>query len=106
MRAPAVISVLARSLLAGDPIVDAAHARAVKTLGRAWKWLRPLARRYVEQFAAGTRPRHRDVIRFLRQDRGFHRALSKHRHEISIAEWLSEPQRMRPVPAALPWHLP
>lgn len=106
MPASAVISVLARSLLAGEPIVADAHARAVRTLGRSWRWLRPLAQRYVEIFAEGTRPRHRDVIRFLQKDPGFTRAWTRYRRKISIAEWIAEPQRMQPVPAARLWTLP
>jgi RNA-directed DNA polymerase len=86
MPASSVISVLARSLLAGEPIVDEVDARAARTLGRPWRFLRPLAGRYVEAFAGRTRPRHRDVVRFLLKDPGFARAQAKYRHELSIAE--------------------
>jgi RNA-directed DNA polymerase len=86
MPASAVISALARSFLAGDLSVESVHARAVRTLGRPWRWLGPLARDYVEAFAAGTRPRYRDVVRFLLRDPGFTRARSKYRGQISIAE--------------------
>ncbi len=106
MPASAVISVLARSLLAGEPNFVEVHARAVRTLGRPWRWLRPLARRYVAAFAGRTRPRHRDVVRFLLQDTGFERAYAKYRDELSIAQWLAEPPRMQPVEAAQHWHLP
>jgi hypothetical protein len=51
MPASAVIGVLARSFLAGEPTADGVHARAVRTLGRSWRWLRPLTRRYLEAFA-------------------------------------------------------
>ena len=67
---------------------------------------KPLAVRYVEAFAGGTRPRHRDVVRFLVKDSGFQRACAKYRHQISIAEWLGEPQRMHPVGTAQGWDLP
>jgi RNA-directed DNA polymerase len=106
MPTSAVISVLARSLLQGDLIAGDVHARAVRTLGRSWRWLRPLARRYVETFAGRTRPRHRDVVRFLLDDPGFEQARAKYRSEISIAERLPEPQRMQPVAAAQGWALP
>jgi hypothetical protein len=106
MPAAAVISVLARSLLAGEMSHEDAHARAVETLGRPWRWLSPLAGRFVEQFAGGVRPRHRDVVSFLRQDAGFHQAWTKYRRQIEIAQWLPEPQRMRPVPAAADWTIP
>lgn len=106
MPASAVISALARSLLAGEPMVERVEARAVRTLGRRWRWLRPLVCRYVEAFAGRTRPRHRDVVRFLLEDPDFKRARAKYRHEISIAEWLAEPQRMQPARAAQGWNLP
>jgi RNA-directed DNA polymerase len=103
---PFVISVLARSLFAGEAIVDDVHSRAVRTLGRSWRWLRPLARRYVEAFAGRTRPRHREVFQFLLNDAGFDDACAKYRKEISIAHWIAEPQRMLPVEAAQGWNLP
>lgn len=102
----ALISVLARSLAAGAPEVAGVEARAARTLGRRWRWIRPLAVRYVEAFGAGVRPRHRDVIRFLVDDPGFRRARAKYRGEISIEEWIAEPQRMQPVAAARPWGVP
>jgi RNA-directed DNA polymerase len=106
MPASAVISALARSLLAGEPTVESIHARAARTLGRPWRWLRPLAARYVAAFGGNTRPRHRDVVRFLIRDSGFQRACAKYRHQISIAELLGEPQRMQPVAAVQGWDLP
>jgi RNA-directed DNA polymerase len=102
----AVISVLARSLLAGELRVDYAHARAVRTLGRNWRWLKSLTRRYVETFAVRARPRQREVVQFLRDDPGFRHAAAKYRTEISIAEWTTEPQRMQPVTAAQSWQTP
>lgn len=47
---------LARSFLAGDPTVDQIVARTTKTLGRPWRWLRPLAQRYVAAISGQTRP--------------------------------------------------
>ena len=102
----AVISVLARTFLAGEPLVDEVHARAVRTLGRRWRWLRPLARRYVKAFERRTRPRHRDVVRFLLEDEGFERARAKYRYELAVAEWMPEPHRMQPAAAAQRWDLP
>jgi hypothetical protein len=102
----ALISALARSFLAGDPAADAVHARAARTLGRSWRWLRPLVRRYAEAFAGHTRPRHRDAIQFLREDSGFRHAWARYRDEISIAEWIPDAPRMQPVRAAEQWNLP
>jgi hypothetical protein len=76
----------------------------MRTLGRPWPWLAPIVTRYLECFAAGTRPRHRDIVRFLLDDRDFLRAA--HRHRLSVAHWVAEPQRMRPVAAAAGWDLP
>jgi len=86
--------------------VDAVHERAVRTLGQSWRWLRPLAERYVERFSPGVRPRHRDVVRFLLEDADFRRARKKYRAGIDVAEWIAEPQRMQPVEAAKLWKLP
>ena len=101
MPVSAVISVLARSLLAGDANADDVYARAVCTLGRPWRWLRPLAVRYVGKFTGRIRPRRREVIRFLRDDQGFKSASAKYKHKIAIAQWIAEPARMEPK-----WELP
>jgi RNA-directed DNA polymerase len=85
-----------------EGIVD----RASKTLGRNWRWLRPLARRYVESVSGDTRPRQRDVIQFFLNDPGFRRAWSRHFDELSVAQWLSEPSQMQPVAAATKWNVP
>ncbi len=101
-----MISALARSLMSGESTVEGVHARATRTLGRPWRWLQPLALRYIEAFSGRTRPRHREVIRFLLQDRGFLRAGAAYRDKLSIAEWLAEPPRMQPAGAARRWELP
>jgi len=100
----AVVSALARSLLAGEQSTAAAEARAARTLGRDWPWLERLSLAYVERFAGGTRPRHRDVVRFLLDNRAFLREARRHR--LSVVHWLDEPQRMRPVDPAAQWDLP
>lgn len=100
------ILLLARSILAGEPTVDQIVARAARTLGQPWRWLRPLARRYAAAFQGGTRPRVREVVQFLLRDRGFQRAQSEHWHKLSVAHWLTEPQQMQPAPAAATWDLP
>ena len=108
MTSPAVVIALARSFLAGELSVDAAHARAVQTLGQEWRFLRSLAERYVAAVSseARVRPRHRDVVGFLFSDRGFREAMVRHREKLQVAHWLVEPQRMRPVAAARAWGLP
>ncbi len=62
------MSVLARSFLAGEPDIEQIVARSSETLGQRWRWIRTLAKRYVESVAGKTRPRHRDVVEFILQD--------------------------------------
>ncbi len=46
------------------------------------------------------------MVRFLLDDRDFEYARAKYRDELSITEWIAEPQRMQPVAAARRWRLP
>jgi RNA-directed DNA polymerase len=78
----------------------------VRTLGRRWRWLGPLARRYVDTFTGRIRPRHAEVVRFLIADADFKAALRKYAPDIAIHEWIAEPQHMRPVAVARAWRLP
>jgi RNA-directed DNA polymerase len=100
-----LLRVLATSVLAGEPTVEGVTERVAKT-GSNWKWIRPLARRYVKAHAGQIRPRHRAVVRFLAQDKGFARAWTKHFDKIGVRNWLTEPQRMQPVAAAAAWETP
>jgi RNA-directed DNA polymerase len=103
---PSLLTALARSFLSGEQTVEQIIARGARTLGRPWRWLQPLAQRYIEAVAGQTRPRRRDVVRFLRQDPDFARARSKYSQELSVAQWLAEPQQMQPVAAAAAWDVP
>lgn len=93
-----ILTALARSILAGEATVDGIVERASRTLGRRWRWLRPLARRYVDALSGGARPRQRDVVRFLDQDRGVRRAWAAYSGELCVAHW--------PVAATEGWRLP
>ncbi len=101
-----LLRVLATAVLASEPTVEGVTERIAKTLGRDWKWIRPLARRYVKAHAGQTRPRHRDVVRFLARDKGFARAWEKHFNEIMVGNWLTGSQCMQPVAAAAGWDVP
>lgn len=101
-----LLRALARALLAGEPPTELLVYRCSRTLGKSFRWLRPLAERYLKTFGAGTRPRQRDVVQFLSSDRGFDRARSKYFGELSVHQWLTEPQEMRPVRAAESWDVP
>jgi RNA-directed DNA polymerase len=99
-----ILVALARSLLAGEPAVDAIVARASRTLGRRWRWIRPLTRRYMEWIAGRVRPRHREVVQFLGKDPGFRRASKT--HHLSVDKWLTGPHQMQPVGPAIDWDVP
>lgn len=101
-----LVSVLARSILAGDLDEAEIAERCAKTLGRKWRWIGQMARRCVDQFAGKTRPRLSDVIAFLRDDPSLDYAWTRYRTELAIAEWLHDSQRMLPIAAASEWTIP
>src|SRR5258708_39865988 len=103
---PTLIALLARTFLVGEQAAQPIADRAARTLGRPWRWLRPLATRYLEVFAGQTRPRRHDVVQFFREDPGFREAWLKYHRELAVAEWLTEPPRMQPVDAAHNWDIP
>src|SRR3981189_1013296 len=97
---PSPVRMLAQCFLGGEPAVEQIVARGSRTLGKRWRWLRPLAQRYVKAFPGRTLSRQHEVVQFLLHDRGFQRAWSKYSHELFVEQWLSEPQRMQPAGAA------
>ena len=99
----ALVRTLARAFLAGDATVDAIVFRTEHALGRSWRWLTPLARRYVATMGGATPPRHREVVRFLIRDKGFRIARRKHVDALAIEQWLIESEPMR---LARSWALP
>ena len=101
-----LFSSLARAFLAGEQSADEIVARATEMLGRPWRWLEPLAQRYLKIYAGCTRPRHREVVRFLLRDKNLSRVRRKYFHELSIHQSFTGPQQMAPVAAASGWNLP
>lgn len=97
---------LVRALMAGTASVEEAFSRTSKMLGRPWRWLRPVARRFVRRFEGRTRPRQREVIEFLRRDQSFALAWWRYPRELQVRAWLTEPQQMLPVAAAIDWDVP
>ena len=93
-------------MLAGDATVGAIKDRCERMLGHKWRWLGPLARRYLKKFAGQTRPRRRDVVAFLVRDEGFTQARRVHGDKLRVVEWLGVPQQMQPVVAAKDWGVP
>ncbi len=106
MQKTVLLRVLAHAFLAGELDPEQIAARAASTLGKPWPWLGPLARRYVERFADRPRPRVRKVVQFLRDDPVFAGTLQRHKRSLTIAEWLTEAERMRPIAAAASWDVP
>jgi RNA-directed DNA polymerase len=100
------LTALTRSILAGEPTVEQIVTRCTQTLGRKWRWLTPLASRYLKSFEHKPRPRRQEVVDFLLRDHGFNRAFGIHFAELSTASRLAEPQKMQPVPAAVGWSIP
>jgi RNA-directed DNA polymerase len=99
-------SALARSILAGEPAVDPIANRLSRMLGRNWRWIKALARRYVETFGTQVRPKRSAAAAFLRADEGLRSAETKHRDSLLISEWLTEPAAMHPAHAARTWPIP
>jgi RNA-directed DNA polymerase len=101
-----ILSALAAAFLAGDVSAEEIVKRGNCVLGRRWRWLRPIAHRYIEKLGGQVRPRHRDVVQFLLHDAGFQRAWLAHAAELQIAQWPAGMLRMRPVAAAAGWKIP
>jgi RNA-directed DNA polymerase len=101
-----LLDALARCLMAGEQAGEPAFDRARQMLGRRWRWLWPLALRYLDAFGGGTRPRLHDVSAFLKADTGFAQARAKYGREIRVVEWKEDLPRMRPVAAARLWRVP
>src|SRR5262249_4962523 len=103
---PSLLTALARAFLAGAPVVEHVIARAVRTLGRSWRWLRPVARRFLRAYDGRAGPRRGVVVQFLRQAPALDSPSRKCRHELSVQKWLAKPQQMQPVAAAETWDVP
>jgi RNA-directed DNA polymerase len=102
----AFYSALARSILAGETALEPIVARARSTLGRNWRWLRPMARRFLLAFSSEQRPRHKAVISFLQADEGLRSAFHHYGTQVRTANWLRAPDHMQPVHAARRWQIP
>jgi RNA-directed DNA polymerase len=101
-----VVAGLARALLAAKPDMEEILTRTGETLGRRWRWMAGLARRYLERFGGRTRPRQREVERFLLKDAGLQRALAKHQGTLQIVARVNIAPEMRPIAAARKWKVP
>ena len=106
MHGPGFYAALANSMVAGEATENAIAARLEQTLGRKWRWIRPMARRYAARFGSAVRPRRRTVVQFLKTDEGLVRALKRHPKIIRITAWVVPPGEMQPHRAARKWPLP
>ncbi len=102
----ALLATLANAILSAEPEKDAIAERLTHVLGRKWRWIPPLAGRYLQSCEGTIRPRRREVIRFLRQDQGFVEACQKHDRKIKIHHWVTGPQSMQPAATAQTWAIP
>jgi hypothetical protein len=106
MPAPMLITILARAFLSGDASLEGILSRSSAVLGKEYRWLRPLARRYLKIFGGHTRPRQRDVVRFISYDPKFQRVWRKYKKDMRVAHWLTGSQQMQPVAVAKNWPVP
>ena len=106
MNDAAIARALARTLIAGDASAPDLLARAARLFGRNWPWMPSLTERYLAVYAGRTRPRAREVERFLLTDDRFRAALSRHSARLRIEQWTAEEARMQPRGAAAAWSVP
>ncbi len=96
---------LAQAFLAGEPDQEAVVDRATQMLG-PWAWIPRVARRLIKAFPPErTRPRRRDVVRFLLRDSGFRR-VSRVSKKLRIHSWTTASPTMQPARAAGSWDIP
>jgi hypothetical protein len=101
-----VLKALAGAFGSGEQTAEAVAARGRQTLGRPWRWMGQLARRYLAAFAGRTRPRVREVVAFFRADEGFRRVRRRYARKLTVREWMTAPAQMQPVAAAEGWDVP
>ena len=93
-----LFSVLARAFLASEPTVEAGDCPRRPYAWQALAMASPAGPAiYRDAYADRTRPRRRDVVRFLLEDSGFARAWSKYSRELARGAMVPEPQQMQPV---------
>jgi hypothetical protein len=94
---------LARAFAQGEPREDAIIARAAQVLGRDWRWLRPVARRYNERFARPVPPRLRNIREFILNDPAFQRAWE--RRDLRLVQHVPGPAAMQPAGVSANWNV-
>lgn len=103
--ADSIVRELAEAFVEGVWDIDGLVERGEQVLGRRPRWLRPLARRLLAAFDAGSRPRAGRIARFILNDRGFGRV--RERSELTIKWSRRTPPVMAPGPGApASWPVP
>jgi len=102
----ALFAVLANAILSAEPEPAAIAKHVGHALGRDWRWIDPLCRRYLRAFDGTIRPRRREVIAFLRRDQGFLDAWQQHPRQIKIHHWIAPSPAMQPAAVAKAWPIP
>lgn len=100
----AVAHALSLAFLVGEFDEAALVARGEQVLGKKSRWLAILAKRLVGRFGEALRPRRKEVVQFILDDRGFQRACNS--HGLSIVAWPTAQAQMLPVAAAAKWQVP
>lgn len=106
MRYADLTRAIAASILAGEPSAEGISSRLARKFGTPHRWHRSLAHRYLKAFPANRRPSRHDVLDFLKNDGNLRRNRAERRHQFIVVEWINEPSRMLPVPAAAGWDVP
>lgn len=71
------LQTLATAFLAGPLTVEDISQRTTSMLRKPYRWVRPLATRFVTSLNRYVRPRRRTVMRWMQHDRGLNRAWEK-----------------------------
>jgi RNA-directed DNA polymerase len=100
------LRMIATAFLAGELSAEQIVARTNRVLGKSYRWLPSLVKRFLRAASGHVRPQRREVIWFLRQDRGLIHAWNKYRNQLVAAQWTLDQGAFYPIPASLNWQLP
>jgi len=103
---PAILRLLARTLMKGEQDWRSVVGRLEAVSGKPWRSFPALAGRYLAAFEGRKRPRVRDVVAFLLNDKGFRRVRHRLFYSAPARKWVTAPDEMRPVEAAAGWAIP
>lgn len=99
-----LVRVMAAAALAGPLEMKELRARWARVLSPRPRWALSLARRLIQHFGAGSRPRHHQVDQFLRSDFGLRKAIE--RGPVSFQEKLIFPVMCPASGPPCSWEVP